>query len=157
MNFKILTALFTVYANNFKVLHWGAIGKQFDKIHEISEKYYNLLSEDLDVIAEMALRMNIHPTVFFEAVKTLADVEGKEFFIFETYEDINYVDFTKISTVMLQDIVICLTEMLKLDYFDTEDPDTALNVGIKAELEGLINKYDLEARYLSSRRFKEKE
>ena len=116
-----------------------------------------MLSEDLDVIAEMALRMNIHPTVFFEAVKVLADVEGKEFFIFETYEDIDYVDFTKISTTMLQDIVICLTEMLKSDYFDTEDFDTAINVGVKAELEGLINKYDLEARYLSSRRFKEKE
>lgn len=157
MNFRILTALFTIYANNFKVLHWGAIGKQFDRIHEISEKYYNMISEDLDVIAEMALRMNIHPTVFFEAVKVLADVEGKEFFIFETYEDIDYVDFAKISTVMLQDIVMCLSEMLQLDCFNSEDSDTAINVGIKAELEGLINKYDLEARYLSSRRFKEKD
>ena len=157
MNFKILTALFTIYANNFKVLHWGAMGKQFDKIHEISEKYYNMISEDLDVVAEMALRMNIHPTVFFEAVKILADVDGKEFFIFETYEDIDYVDFTKISTVMLQDIVTCLTEMLQLDYFNSEDSDNAINIGIKAELEGLINKYDLEARYLSSRRFKEKD
>ena len=154
MTLKELTAVFTIYANNFKVLHWGAIGRSFDVIHNQSEKYYNMLSEDLDKIAEMALRLNEAPAVHFETTKILAEFEDRQFFIFETYKDCNFEDFTKISTVMLQDIVICLIEVLHNDdYFDFSDSDKVINTGIKAELEGLVNKYDLEARYLSARRF----
>ena len=35
MNFKVLIAMFNVYADNFRVIHWGAKGKQFDRIHSI--------------------------------------------------------------------------------------------------------------------------
>lgn len=157
MTFKELTAVFTIYANNFKILHWGAIGRGFDIIHEQSEKYYNMLSEDLDKVAEMALRMNETPAAHFETTGILADFEGREFFIFETYKNCDFDDFTKISTVMLQDITICLIEVLHNECFDTSDNNNLINIGIKAELEGLVNKYDLEARYLSARRFKEKE
>ena len=41
------------------------------------------------------------------------------------------------------------------DLFKGDSDEARVNVGIKSEIEGLISKYDLEARYLCARRFKD--
>lgn len=155
MNFKVLTAMFNVYADNFRVIHWGAKGKQFDRIHNISQKYYNMISEDVDVLAEMALRVNQEPCIFINTLKTLSDYEERKFFIFEEFQDSDYDSFIRIATTMLQDIVLSLSDILDTDLFKGDSDETRINVGIKSEIEGLISKYDLEARYLCARRFKD--
>lgn len=155
MNFKVLIAMFNVYADNFRVIHWGAKGKQFDRIHSISQKYYDMISEDIDVLAEMALRVDEEPCIFLNTLEVLSKYEGRKFFIFEKFQDSDYDSFIKISTTMLQDIVLSLVEILDTDLFKGDSDEARVNVGIKSEIEGLISKYDLEARYLCARRFKD--
>ena len=149
MTFKELTALFTVYSNNFKVMHWGSIGPKFDRIHNLSQEYYDMTSDDLDVLAEMGLRIGQKPATIMESTKILAEVEEHKFFVFDSFSDCDYECFVKTANIMLSDICKCLELVLASE--EMKDPS---NVGIKASLEGLHDKYDLQARYLNARRSK---
>ena len=148
MDFRKLTAVFTVYSNAFKVMHWGAIGNKFDRIHKLCEEYYDMVGTDLDALAEMGIRLGQKPATLAESIDILHGLEGHEFIIIQSFEDINYERFVKLANVMLNDILWCIATELQ-----TDDMKNIVNVGIKSSLEAMYEKYDLQARYLNARRF----
>lgn len=144
--FTGITALFTVYSNNFKAMHWFACGKSFDRIHKLTESYYDMTADDLDVLAEMAMRINQRPATISKAVSILESYEGRNFMIMSD-GDVDYVSFHKMSDIMLKDICWAIEQLLADDILQVPS-----NVGIKATLEGLHDKYDIQCRYLNARR-----
>lgn len=146
MDFKIFTAVMQLHESNFRMLHWGAKGKKFSRIHQRAEEYAEMIGKDLDAIAEMGLRMDQKPASFIESTKLLTDFQDHSFFAADSFKDISYDDFINTTDNILGDILYCIEELLK-----SEPIQDIKNVGIKADLEGLHGKYDLEKRYINAR------
>ena len=53
-----LAGLMNLFKNDLLFLHHHAKGDKFDTIHEITDKLYHRASDDLDTLAELALRWN---------------------------------------------------------------------------------------------------
>ena len=52
-----LISVLLLYRSNFHVLHWNAVGKEFDSTHKnITAEYYDDCLETADVIAEMTAK-----------------------------------------------------------------------------------------------------
>lgn len=64
-----LAALMNLFKNDLLFLHHHAKGDKFDTIHEVTDKLYHKASEDLDTLAELALRWN-------EEVGNFSDAAG---------------------------------------------------------------------------------
>ncbi len=43
--------------------HWNVQGKQFFSLHEVTEQYYNYITEQYDAVAERILQMGAKPLV----------------------------------------------------------------------------------------------
>lgn len=145
MNFTTFSAVLTIFRHNFKILHWGASGKKFDRIHNLAEDYANMVNEDLDVIAEMGMRCGQHPVSMCEAIETIEHVD--EQIVCLDYKEFSFKEFVAASTVMLGTIMKCIATLRNSDEMQKD-----CNMGIKASLEAMYDKYDLQARYLNARR-----
>lgn len=144
---KLNLALFTYYQYNFHMLHWKSKGKGFDTAHkDITDQYYNMTFEDIDVLAEFMLRQNINPPSYKEILEILEESDIKVITI-DKDENYDIDDVVKYSQKMLEDIVESLIKVCKSDEIQQD-----VNIGIRAELESMLNKYDLECRYLNKRR-----
>lgn len=53
-----LAALMNLFKNDLLFLHHHAKGDKFDTIHEVTDNLYHKAADDLDTLAEMALRWN---------------------------------------------------------------------------------------------------
>lgn len=53
-----LAALMNLFKNDLLFLHHHAKGDKFDTIHEVTDNLYHKAVDDLDTLAEMALRWN---------------------------------------------------------------------------------------------------
>jgi len=146
MNLITLNSVFTLYERNFRMLHWLAKGKKFDRIHKLSEDYAEMVHGDIDVTAEMALRLNLCPSNLAEVLKDVEDNDIKHIYI-ECGSNIDYEEFVKYSEIMLGNILKIVGAVR-----NSEEMQEDINMGIKAELEAMFNKYDLQARYLNARR-----
>ena len=148
MSFTEITAVFTQYANNFRILHWCAVGKKFDRIHNTAKEYYEMIGDDLDVLAEMGMRVNQSPSTMYKAASILSNISDHNFLVIENCDLVDFEKFCKMTNLMLMDICYSIESVLSSDIM--KDPR---NVGIRATLEGIHDKYDLQARYLNARRF----
>lgn len=147
-SFKELTAVFALEAHNFKVLHWMAKGKQFDRIHvKLASDYYDMVSDDLDVVAELGMRLDEGVPNYAEVIKLLMKTDCCEYEIIEA-EDVDYETFVEKADKILHDIITSIICVYKRDDIQND----VINVGIKSTLEGLLEKYDLQYRYLNKRR-----
>lgn len=142
MSLKTFLSVLIVYRSNFQVLHWLAAGKSFEVIHKKTEEYYNEISDDVDVIAEMVLRNSDEIVNYKEALEIIEE-DDNNFILVDSKRSCEMEDFIELSTKMLKDILSCIESVL-------EDVD---NIGIKSSLESLYEKYDLQANYIL-RRFK---
>lgn len=148
MNFKELTAVFAFEAHNFKVLHWMAKGKQFDKIHvKLASDYYNMVSDDLDVVAELGMRLDEGVPNYSEVISLLSETDCCEYELIEA-NDVDYETFVNKTDRILHDIIKSIICVYKRD----DIQNNPVNVGIKSSLESLIEKYDLQYRYINKRR-----
>ena len=148
MTFKELTAVFALEAHNFKVLHWMAKGKQFDRIHvKLASDYYDMVSDDLDVIAEYGMRLKEGVPNYADVITLLKDTDCCDYEIIEG-NDVDYETFVAKADKILGDIIKSIICVYKREDIQNEP----INVGIKSGLEGLIDKYDLQYRYLNERR-----
>lgn len=145
MTLRQLCAVFTVYSHNFHILHWGATGHRFDTIHKLADDYYKMMTDDIDVIAEQALRLGQNPGGYCENTKILDDCKAS--FLCLDYEEVNYEEFCRYTDAMLEHVLLSIQAVL-----DTPEIKDPRNVGIKATIEGLHDKYDLHLRYLNKRR-----
>lgn len=143
VNLNKLLTMMIISEANFRTIHWMVAGMKFNEMHLGADDFRKMVADDIDVVAEMILRRT-------DSIPTLKNVCGNERLIYDP--EGNYIDFPKylslVSTI-LNGIKNAIGECLA-DPEITENPE---NVGIKAELEGLYNKYDLQANYLIKRRF----
>ena len=59
---RALSSLFTVLntvRSNVLYIHWHATGSKFEEIHELTEKYYHILIEEYDYVAELNLQYGL--------------------------------------------------------------------------------------------------
>ena len=146
MNLKTFLSVLLVYRSNFHVLHWMAKGKNFFVIHSKSDEYCTEILGDIDKVAEMVLRVEDSIVNYKDALDIIDEYEDHEFLLLPGDEFYDGERFKKASITMFKDILKCIEDLLESD--NITDPK---NVGIKATLEGMHDKYDLQARYLLDR------
>ena len=147
MNDKLETLLSTLIVAhaNFRTLHWMSTGKRFDRQHTLSAEYEGLVGGDIDVVAEILLRYQNKVPTLSEAItkSTIQLIDGGQPITYEAFNPHVGTQLTRILSTILM--------VLK----DESIQDDIRNVGVKADLEGLMSKYDLQFRYLHAHRVRE--
>ena len=140
----LLSTLMIAHAN-FRTVHWMSVGHKFDRQHSLAADYEGMVDESIDAVAEMLLRgQKTVPTIVDAPAKSnLQVIDGNQF--------INYDTFNTIVTVQLKSILNSIATVLK----DNTIQNDIRCVGIKADLEGMFGKYDLQLRYLHAHRIQE--
>ena len=82
-------------------LHWNVVGKQFMILHNLTEEFYDILWEQIDVVAEVLKMKEVYP---------LSTV--KEYLEVTTIEEVKAKDFT--STEVLDYFLTDLESMKEL-------------------------------------------
>lgn len=142
MDLRTFLSVLLVYHCNFKVLHWMVKGDEFLTIHTKADEYCNDVAEDIDKVGEMILRTNGEIVNYKEALDIVEDIESHEFLLIESGNSYDTEEFCNYSMKMFKDILVCIQELL--------DGEIS-NVGIKSTLEGMYDKYDLQANYILKR------
>lgn len=114
---------------------------------KLASDYYDMVSDDLDVIAEYGMRLKEGVPNYAEVITLLKDTDCCDYEIIEG-NDVDYETFVTKADKILGDIIKSIICVYKRDDIQNEP----INVGIKSGLEGLIDKYDLQYRYLNERR-----
>jgi len=143
-----LDAVLRLYEQNFRNLHWNAKGNDFNDSHKsITTEYYEMVSKDIDAIAEMLAMFNIDPFNYIEAVEYITKSENKYLVIDSKvhYTRAQIIDF---SAVMLSCICTILADAI-------EEMTNPIDAGIKSELETMLYNYSLQTRYINKRRGEE--
>lgn len=153
MDCKELKELFSVlvlYRMNMENLHWNCKGLDFDTTHKaVTTEYYEKINEDIDVVAEMLIRLGTNPMNYKEVFDYIESADN-DYMIIESSEYYERPEVFKDCYVMLEDICKCLVAAL-----DCECMQNTRNSGIKSTLESLLDSYDIQARYISTRRLGE--
>lgn len=141
---SLLATLIIAHAN-FRTVHWMSVGHKFDRQHSLAEDYEGMVDESIDAVAEMLLRGQ-------KSVPTIVDAPSKSSLqVIDGTQSINYAAFNTIITVQLKGILTSIATVLK----DNTLQNDIRFVGIKADLEGMFGKYDLQLRYLHAHRIQE--
>lgn len=136
----------TLYSYNMKVIHWNSIGKQFDDIHELGDKYHGMINGTIDTIAEMIGMTEENIPSFSELVKSL-DKSDKDYIVVGGDEKYTIESGVKLIDTMLKDIVEILNSILE----DLEKSETNM-AGIRSEIETIQFEYKKEYSYFNKRR-----
>ena len=143
-----LDAVLRIYEQNFRNLHWNSKGLEFNDSHKnITTEYYEMLSDDVDKIAEILAVLGVDPFNYLEAAEYITKSETK-YFIVDSHAHYNKLEICKFADIMLNDICNILAAAI-------EELDQPINAGIKSELETLLYNYTLQAKYLNKRRLEE--
>lgn len=145
MDFKTLLSVLLVYRSNFHVLHWMCKGEAFFTIHAKASEYADMVLGDVDVIAEMILRHEDNIVNYKDALDIVENCE-EHFVMVPSDKLVDINEFSKYSQKMFSDIMRCIERLL-----EAEEIKQPSNVGIKATLEGMHDRYDLQCRYLLRR------
>lgn len=133
--FKMLN----IYFYNFRVLHWKIKDDKFEEIHELMNEYYDRLSDDIDLVAEMLLSNDVD-------IVGLKNIVESDYKLINTGIDYSYNSIVDEIDLMFGDIVKYTKRLLN------EDPIVTNNPGITSELENLYMYYDKELNYKNKRR-----
>ena len=145
MKLKLLDALLRLYEQNFRNLHWNSVGLEFNDSHKnITTEYYEMVSKDVDLVAEILCMFNTNPANYAEAFELISNTE-KKYLIVDSSKKYNKAEIVQLSQVMLNDICDLLAAVIQ----QLQNP---LDAGIKSELETMLFNYTKEARYLNARR-----
>ena len=140
-----LLALLIVSESNMRCLHWLVAGKEFDNTHAgFTTSYYEMISEDVDYIAEVCIRLGIDVLNYDSAYQIAKE---KSFPLIDDKHNYSRKDASEICDSILGNIQKYLLVVL-----DSEVIKEPMNVGIKSTLEGMYEKYDKEKRFLNKRR-----
>ena len=143
-----LDATLRLYEQNFRNLHWNAKGNDFNDSHKsITTEYYEMISADVDKVAEMEAIMGIDPLNFTEAADFIVKSE-KKYITIQSDKHYTRAEIIEIANTMLLDICAELAAAI-------EEISNPLDAGVRAELENLLYAYTLQARYINKRRMEE--
>lgn len=145
MDFTTLGALLRAYEHNMKIIHWGACGPKFDRVHKLCDEFAEMIHEDVDWSGETGLRLDQEPPSFDKIIELLQNADGK--YIICQYKLIDYKEAMDTIEKMFLDIMDALKEIHESDEMNKPE-----NMGIKSTLESIYDKYDFQARYLNKRR-----
>lgn len=148
MKLKLLLSVLILYRSNFHNLHWNSKGKSFDRIHvQITDDYMGLMDKYIDIVGEMITRLGDNPPNLLETIHIIEESD-KNIFVVHSNDLYDLEDVIKCSDIMLRDVI----ELIKDAYEEPEIQDEFHNVGIKATLEGMVDEFDIQYRYLNKRR-----
>ena len=148
MKLKLLDAVLRLYEQNFRNLHWNSVGLEFNDSHKnITTEYYEMVSEDVDAVAEILCMFNVNPANYIEAYDMISKSESK-FLIVDSSKKYTKAEIVDLSETMLKDIC----ELVAAIITQIQNP---LDAGIKSEFESMLFKYSKEARYLNARRMEQ--
>jgi starvation-inducible DNA-binding protein len=139
VNLVNLFKMLNIYFYNIRVLHWKVKSDKFDEVHSLMNMYYDKLSDDVDLIAEMMLSNDID-------VVSLNEVVDSKYALIDTNKDYTYDEVFNLIELMFKDIVDYIKRLLNEDSVVTKNP------GIHSELENLYSFYDKELNYKNTRR-----
>lgn len=135
----------TIFANNVKMLHWNCKGNEFGAVHDgLTNDLYDKMTDDIDRVAEMMIRLSIRPLNLYEVVQI-----GEENDIPVVSSNYLYQkeDVYKYIQKMLIEIIGNIEEALQVDMIQD-----VKNTGIRSDLEAMHNEYDIERRFKNARR-----
>lgn len=145
MKLKLLDALLRLYEQNFRNLHWNSVGEDFNDSHKsITTEYYEMLSKDVDFIAEVLCMYNTNPVNYMEAAEMISSAESK-YLLVESGRKYTRKEICEYADVMFKDICKLLSEIIA----QVQNP---MDAGIKSELETMLYRYTLQSRYINARR-----
>lgn len=145
MKLVVLDALLRLYEQNFRNLHWNAKGEDFNDSHKsITTEYYEMVSEDVDKVAEILAMLGINPCNYPQAMEIVSQQEEK-YIIVENDKLYTRAEIIEISQIMFNDICNLLSASI-------EELNNPLDAGIRSELETLLYNYTLQFRYINKRR-----
>ena len=58
-------------------VHWYVQGKQFHRMHELFEAYYDKVTEDMDAVAERMLQLGFKPVASLKGALEIAKIEER--------------------------------------------------------------------------------
>lgn len=143
----VLFSMLQLHKENFKMLHWKVCGHHFDNMHNnVTSKYYDMMADDVDVVAENLMRQGINPVNIIKAISIATKLQDAVF--------VNAnIDYSRDDVISITDrIFYQLLRQIEVILNTAEIKDNIQNVGIKAYYESLHDKYDLEYRFLNKRR-----
>ena len=143
-----LLAVLILAQSNFQTLHWKSIGKRFDRQHKIAAELYERCFNDQDTIAEYSIMLGVNTVNIVSAVSMLSGDDSHEYIIVSPEKDYKHDEFHENVSAILSDIKYAISIALQ----DEEIQNNPVNVGIKSDLESIIGWYDLQDRYLNTRR-----
>lgn len=148
MTLKNLLSILIIHRSNFEILHWKSKGCDFDTIHNsVTAGYYEKLSNSVDEIAEMGLRLGINPVNYLDAYREAKKI-NPDIIILDTSKDYNRDEVIDTTEAIFKEILTSISSVI----FTDEMQNTKSNVGIKSALESMFNEYDKEYRFLNNRR-----
>ena len=143
-----LDAVLRIYEQNFRNLHWNSKGIEFNDSHKnITTEYYEMISADVDKVAEILAMLGIDPFNYLEAAEYVTKSEVK-YFVVDSKTHYSKLEICKFADIMLADICVILSAAIE----EITDP---INAGVKSELETMLYNYFKELRYLNKRRLEE--
>jgi len=146
-NLLELHSVLRLYCSNLSNLHWNSCGEEFNDAHvNITDGLIDLFHKWIDPVGEMLTRLGINPLNYAEVFDLIKN-SSNDYFIAESAKMYNRKEIITIADVMLKDIVTLICTVL-----DSEEMKATINAGIKSELEGMLNDFDLQYRYLNKRR-----
>lgn len=143
----LLHSVLRIHESNIRNLHWNATGMDFDDSHKsITEEYYELFASTIDEVAEIMSMLDIAPPNYIDVLGVIKASERK-FRMVDVNRLYDRQTIVEYINDIFTDIVSLLQEVLAEDII--QNP---VNVGIKAELESLVYKFDFQKRYINKRR-----
>jgi len=145
MKLVVLDALLRLYEQNFRNLHWNAKGEDFNDSHKsITTEYYEMVSEDVDKIAEILAMLGTNPCNYPQAMEIISNQQEK-YIIVDNTKLYTRAEIIEVSQIMFNDICNLLSASI-------EELNNPLDAGIRSELETLLYNYTLQYRYINKRR-----
>lgn len=142
-----LNSVLRLYESNYRNLHWNSKGIDFNDSHKsITTEYYEMISESIDEVAEFISRLGGNAPNYMEVCEILNKQE-KRYMIINSSELYTRQQIVEVSDVMLNDICTLIAECLEESVMQE-----TINAGIKSDLESMLSKYDLQARYINKRK-----
>ena len=143
--FRTLQSNLTIFANNIKMLHWNCKGDEFGYMHdELTNDLYEKMTDDVDRVAEMMIRLSLRPLNLYEVVQIGEENDipvVNSNYLYEKEEVYKHIQ--KMLIVIMRNI----EETLELDVIQDMK-----NTGIRSDLEAMHNEYDIERRFKNARR-----
>lgn len=145
MDFTTLGAILRTYEHNAKVIHWGAYGPRFDRVHKLCDEFEEMFHADVDFAGETGLRIDQAPPSFDNIMSVLENSDHN--YIVCQYKLIGYDEAIKTLQKMCADVMQALIEIHESELMQKPE-----NMGIKSTIESVYDKYDFQVRYLNKRR-----